>query len=228
MEANGRIVLDDVADRAVCESRSLEFPSTTRLVTLDGREVPIEGSMSPIYDSHGEFLGMVVVLRSIADRLEFERLQRQNEERIRRAQKMQAVGRLAGGLSRRLNKLVTVILGNTSLALAGLSESTDDTNLLLDVEVAAQDAASLIHRLRMLSLFSGDFPGDVREIDLNALVPQCLNEIKPLLKPRANIAFKPGHNLWPIDLDELLIGQALFELAQQCARRDAAWRPTQH
>jgi two-component system, cell cycle sensor histidine kinase and response regulator CckA len=209
-----RIVLEDFADRAVCESRSLEFPPQTRLIALDGREVPVEGSMSPIYDSRGMFLGMVVVLRSIAARLEFDRLRQQSEERVRRAQKMQAVGRLAGGLSHRLNKLITVIMTNTSLALAGLSDERDDTQLLLDVEVAAQDAASLVQRLRMLSLFSGDYPGDVREIDLNSLVPECLNEIKPFVEPRVAIAFKPGPNVWPVVMDELLIGQALFELAQ--------------
>ena len=57
LDESGRIVQEDFADRVVCESRAIELPDTTRLVSRDGRETPVEGSVSPIFDSRGEFLG---------------------------------------------------------------------------------------------------------------------------------------------------------------------------
>ena len=166
LDESGRIVQEDFADRVVCESRAIALPDTTRLVSRDGRETPVEGSVSPIFDSRGEFLGTVMVLRNIAARLELERLRRQTEERARRAQKMQSVGRLAGGLSHRLNDMLTAILGNTSLVLTEFPPDAEHANgrrLLQDVELAAQNAAELVQRLRhVLGVFGRRFARDAR------------------------------------------------------------------
>jgi two-component system, cell cycle sensor histidine kinase and response regulator CckA len=216
VDADGRIVHEDFADRAVCESRTLELSDTTRLISRNDRETPVEGGVSPIYDSRGDFLGTVLVLRNVAARLELERLRRQTEERARRAQKTQAVGRLAGGLSHHLSDMLTVILGNTSLVLADLSNDSDQFNscqLLQDVELAAQNAASLIQRLRMLSRFTGDTADGMRQLDLNEFIPECVSEIKPLLDSRIQVKFEPAADLWQVRADETLLGQAILELA---------------
>jgi two-component system cell cycle sensor histidine kinase/response regulator CckA len=216
LDANGRIAHEDFADRVVCESRTIELPDTTRLISRNDRETPVEGSVSPIYDTRGEFLGTVLVLRNVSARLELNRLRRQTEERARRAQKMQAVGRLAGGLSQHLNDMLTVILGNTSLVLA---ESSSDPaqagsrRLLQDVELAAQNAAELVQRLRMFSRFTGGSTAAMRQLDLNLFIPECLNDIKPLLNSRIQVKFVPGADLWPVHADETLLGQAIFELS---------------
>ena len=222
VDADGRIVHEDFVDRVVCESRTLELPDTTRLIARDDRETPVEGSISPIYDSRGDFLGTVLVLRNVAARLELDRLRRQTEERARRAQKTQAVGRLAGGLSHHLSDMLTVILGNTSLVLADLSNESDQFNscqLLQDVELAAQNAASLIQRLRMLSRFTGDTADGMRQLDLNEFISECVSEVKPLLNSRIQVKFEPADDLWPVRADETLLGQAILELAANA--RDA-------
>jgi two-component system cell cycle sensor histidine kinase/response regulator CckA len=216
LDESGRIVHEDFADRVVCESRTIELPATTRLISRNDHEAPVEGSVSPIYDHRGELLGTVLVLRNISGRLELERLRRQTEERARRAQKMNAVGRLAGGLSQHLNDMLTVILGNTSLVLA---ESSSDPaqagshRLLQDVELAAQNAAELVQRLRMFSRFTGGATAAMRQLDLNLFIPECLNDIKPLLNSRIQVKFVPRADLWPVHADESLLGQAIFELA---------------
>jgi PAS domain S-box-containing protein len=63
VEENCRISVQDLAGRAICESRVVEFPAATRLATRDGRLTPVEGYLSPIHDVHGEFLGMVLNFR---------------------------------------------------------------------------------------------------------------------------------------------------------------------
>jgi two-component system, cell cycle sensor histidine kinase and response regulator CckA len=216
LDAGGRIVHEDFVDRAVLESRTLELPDTTRLISREGGEAPVEGSLSPIYDSRGEFLGTVLVLRNIAARLELERLRRQTEERARRAQKIRAVGRVAGGLSHHLSDMLTVILGNTSLVLADASNDAAQASsrrLLQDVELAAQKASELVQRLRMFSRFAGGAIETMRQLDLNQFISGCISEIKPLLNSRIQVKFVRCADLWPVHADESLLGQAILELA---------------
>jgi PAS domain S-box-containing protein len=65
----GLIPLDGLSDLAVSESRRVELHAPARLVDRTGREKPVEGNFSPIFDPRGEFLGMALTLRDISDRL---------------------------------------------------------------------------------------------------------------------------------------------------------------
>jgi PAS domain S-box-containing protein len=60
----GSLRLEDVAARAICESRAMELPRGTRLVSRDGQETPIEGRAAIIWDSRDEFLGMLLTFRN--------------------------------------------------------------------------------------------------------------------------------------------------------------------
>ncbi len=209
IEERGRIVLEDLAERAVCESRLVELPAMSRLVARNGQEIPVEGHLAPIYDSRGEFLGMVLTLRNISARMELERVRRQSEEQTRQSQNIEAVRRLAGGIAHHLNNLLTVILGNTSLALLRPFYEDAISEALDRVETAGHRAADLTQRLL---IFSGCSRGQLQQIDLNSLIPECLNEIKPLLNARINVAYRPGSELWPVTADAMQLGQVLLNL----------------
>jgi PAS domain S-box-containing protein len=77
VEERGRIALEELADTAVRESRSVELPATARLVARNGQKTPVEGSLSPIIDPRGEFLGVALTVRSIRARLELEHVRQQ-------------------------------------------------------------------------------------------------------------------------------------------------------
>jgi CheY-like chemotaxis protein len=100
-----------------------------------------------------------------------------------------------------------------------LAESSNDTaqsgsrRLLQDVELAAQNAAELVQRLRIFSRFAGGATNTMRELDLNHFIPECVSEIKAHLNSRIQVKFVPGTDLWPVYADESLLGQAIFELA---------------
>jgi CheY-like chemotaxis protein len=59
----GAVALEDLADRAVCESREVVLPAGTDVVARNGRKTPVEGSLCPIYDPGGQFLGTALTLR---------------------------------------------------------------------------------------------------------------------------------------------------------------------
>jgi two-component system cell cycle sensor histidine kinase/response regulator CckA len=211
VEERGRIHLQDWADRAVCESRTVELPAATRLVTRNGHETPVEGCACPIYDPRGVFLGIAVTMRSVAARLELERVRRHNEEQTRQAQKMKAVSRLAGGIAHHLNNLLTVILSNTSLALSRRLEENEIKHALGHVEIAGHRAADLIQQLLR---FSGRGGVKLRQVDLNTLLPGFMNSIKPHLDSRIKVVFSPNSDLWQVNADAVQIGQAILNLCR--------------
>src|SRR5262249_4798264 len=151
---NRQAILDSLIEQVSRENLSEELPRPAHLVSCKGRSTPVEGAVSAIFDLHGEFLGSVVVLRDISARRELESLQRTTEQRQYTALKLQAVGRLAGGLAQNLNNLLTAVLGNTSLTLTSLPERAEGQQLLQKVELAAQRAAQLVQRLQIFSHFS--------------------------------------------------------------------------
>src|SRR5262245_50703076 len=211
--SEGQFSIDRLAFHAIGERRSFELPGEMSVVSLDDHQTPVEGSFSAIHDSRGEFLGMVLTLRNISARLEIERLRRQEEERTRRVQKMDAVSRVVGGLSQRLNDLLTVILGNTSLALTALPEDADSWTSFHEVESAAQTASQIVQRMILFSSLSGRPSSQMQSSDPNELVAVFSESAKYQLDDRISVNFTPLAGAWQIAVDELLFGQALLELA---------------
>ena len=112
--------------------------------------------------------------------------------------------------------MLTAILGNTSLVLTEFPPDAEHANgrrLLQDVELAAQNAAELVQRLGMFSAFSGGSSREMRELDLNRMIPECLESIRPLLNSRVRVTHASTPAIWPVYADEQLLGQAVLELA---------------
>jgi two-component system cell cycle sensor histidine kinase/response regulator CckA len=209
---NQLLPLGELINLVSRENRSEDLPADCRIVSRKGRTTPVEGTLSAIFDARGDFLGIVLALRDISVRLEFESLQRQIEERSRRQQKLETVSRLADGLSQNLNSLLTAILGNTSLALAVTSRQSESRELLERVEAASQRAAELVQRLQMFS-FAGRPAGMVQPLSLCDLVTNCLKEVGTRFDSEVSYACHCDPHLWPVAADELLLGQAIVELA---------------
>jgi PAS domain S-box-containing protein len=207
---NGEPVkLDDLADNAVCESRAVAFPAAAKIVTRSGKQIPVEGSLAPIFEPKGTFLGMALTIRDVTSRAELEQPRRQAEEQTRQSQKLDAMRRLAGGIAHHLNNLLTVMLGNTSLVLLRPFYEEAISEALGRIEAAGLRAADLIQRLM---IFSGHGRSRPKELDLNALITDCSLEVKPLLGSGVDFSVSPGVALWLVLADEVQLGQALLNL----------------
>jgi PAS domain S-box-containing protein len=188
-DSTGQFSIDRLAFRAIGEARPVELPGMISVVSSDNHQTPVEGSFSAIHDSRGEFLGMVLTLRSISARLEIEILRRQEEERVLRVQKMDAVSRVVGGLSQHLNNLLTVILGNTSLALAALPDEAESWTSFHEVESAAQTASQIVQRMILFSTLSGRPFSPMQPSDPNELVAVFAASAKYQLDDRISVDF---------------------------------------
>ena len=106
----------------------------------EGRRV-LRATGAPIRSQGADELhGLVVVLRDVTD-------ERQREEDMQRAAKLESLGLLAGGISHDFNNILTVISGNVSTALALCKPSEDVADLLREVQAGCEQAASLTHQL---------------------------------------------------------------------------------
>ncbi|MEM6792359.1 MAG: PAS domain S-box protein [Acidobacteriota bacterium] len=130
------------------------------LKTRDGRRLRIKETASAVHDSRGEIVGFRGILRDVTE-------QRQLQEQLRQSQKMEAVGRLAGGVAHDFNNLLTAINGYSELALARMAEDDSQRGALEEIRKAGKRATDLTRRLLTLSRHQVVSP---RRISLNRAV----------------------------------------------------------
>jgi len=143
-----------------------------------------------------------VLVRNLAER-------RLLEDQLRQAQKMEAVGRLAGGVAHDFNNLLTAILGYSDLVLAG-DPPEDVRQNVEEVHKAADRAAGLT---RQLLAFSRKQVLQPRILELNDVVKNLDAMLHRVLRENVKIEFEPGADLWRTKADPGQLEQVLMNLA---------------
>ena len=114
----------------------------------DGGRVPLELLLSPPF---GDESSVTAVVRDISDRKKAEAMLRQREEDLRRAQKLEAVGRLAGGVAHDFNNLLTAIHGFAELVYQKVADDPEQADNVNEIMNAANRAAQLTRQLLAFS-----------------------------------------------------------------------------
>lgn len=166
----------------------------------DGREVILETSGVPVLGPDGIFIGYRGMDRDITSR-------KQVEEAQLRVQKLESIGVLAGGIAHDYNNLLTVILGNISLARTSLKPDDPVLHDLQHAEKACFHARDLTRQLLVFS--KGGLP--VRKMLL----------LEPVIRNNASLAISGSNveveyalvdDLWPVEVDDGQIGQVINNL----------------
>jgi hypothetical protein len=202
-------VLESAAKDAIRDGRAVPLPPETMLVGNQGQRVPVEGSIAPIHDDEGNFTGLVIVLRDITARKEMEALQTRNAEHQRHAEKMEAIGRLAGGVAHEFNNLLTAILGNTFLVLATMPRSDPNLHQVVQIETAALRAAEVV---RQLFAFSGRATAALELMNLNDTVRQAGEVLRRTLDSRIRLEVSLAADLWSVRGDRAQLAEMLRNL----------------
>lgn len=166
----------------------------------NGEEFPIEASISNI-EIAGEQL-FTVILRDVSER-------KQLEDQYRQAQKMEAVGRLAGGVAHDFNNLLTIINGYSELLLEGLPRGDPAKKMIAEIKGAGERAVGLT---RQLLAFSRKQVLVLVRLDLNGLLSEMGKMLKRLIGEDIELTVRTAPDLWPIRADPGQIEQIVMNL----------------
>jgi PAS domain S-box-containing protein len=171
---------------------------------------------SPEYRMHFETYSyqlagdrVCVLVMDVTARKTADEERRKLEEQLAQAQKMESVGRLAGGVAHDFNNMLGVILGQAEMALDLVGEGDPLRRKLQEISRAASYSADLT---RQLLAFARKQTISPRLLDLNAAVAGMLGVLKRLIGEDIELAWLPGGGLWPVMMDPGQIDQILANL----------------
>jgi two-component system, cell cycle sensor histidine kinase and response regulator CckA len=169
----------------------------------NGQLYYVDESISPIHDDSGRITHFVSNGRDLTERLRVE-------AQLLQAQKMDAIGRLAGGVAHDFNNLLTIITSYSELALDGVIPGSNTQLRIQEILSAAHRAADLT---RQLLAFSRKQPQALRVAELNPVVSDAIKTLHRLIGEDIDLVFHPGDGLGRIRLDPVQIEQILMNLA---------------
>ncbi|MBK9989434.1 MAG: PAS domain S-box protein [Verrucomicrobia bacterium] len=156
-----------------------------------------------------DIAGVVVNVRDITERKAAEAEREKLLSQLTQAQKMESVGRLAGGVAHDFNNMLQVILGNVSLALDDLPPESPLRESLEEIGQSAQRSADLT---RQLLAFARKQTIQPKVLDLNDTLAGMLKMLRRLIGEDVNLSWMPGANLWSVKMDPSQIDQVLANL----------------
>jgi two-component system, cell cycle sensor histidine kinase and response regulator CckA len=172
-----------------------------RLRRPDGKAIIAEATSMAIVIT-GE-IAVQTILHDVTD-------QRLMEEQFRQAQKMEAVGRLAGGVAHDFNNLLTVI--DAHAEFASRSDEPEETRMA-DIEEIRRASASAARLTRQLLVFSRKQAIAPAKIDLGGAIAGLLVMLNRLIGDDVRISTHLAQDLWPVHADASHIEQVLLNLA---------------
>jgi two-component system, cell cycle sensor histidine kinase and response regulator CckA len=181
----------------------------------DGSKFPVQ-----IYSTRtmhgGNPTGMIGIILDITDRKHAEQERKKLESQLVQAQKMESVGRLAGGVAHDFNNMLGIILGHTEMGLDTMHPSQPLYSSLREIQQAAKRSAELTKGLLAFARKQTIAP---KVLDLNETVESMLKMLRRLIGEDIDLLWRPGQNLWPVKMDSIQIDQILANLCSNS--RDA-------
>jgi hypothetical protein len=186
--------------RKIRAGERVEYFESVR-VTKDGRSLNVSISVSPIHDAEGQVVGASTIARNITG-------QKKIEDQLRQSQKMEAVGRLAGGVAHDFNNLLGIVT-----ACSELLRSRVDANGLEyvdNIREAAKRGASLT---RQLLAFSRRQPVQNQLLDVNERLKEVSKLLRPLMGDDVEIVLLPRSSSAIVEADPGQLDQVVMNLA---------------
>lgn len=175
----------------------------------DGTVLPVELRTFLIVNDEGKPEGLSAIVRDISERKSAEQEREKLRAQLNQAQKMESVGRLAGGVAHDFNNMLSVILGYSELALGKVDASDSLHNYLEAIYDAGKRSADIT---RQLLAFARKQTISPRVLDLNETMEGMLKMLRRLIGEDVNLAWLPSTGLGPIKIDPSQMDQLLANL----------------
>ncbi len=168
----------------------------------DGKHYTEETIISPVGDGSGRIVNFVAAKRDISKQLILS-------AQLQQAQKLESIGRLAGGVAHDYNNMLSVIMGYAELAIGKIDESHPIHEDLAEILKAADRSMQITRQLLAFARRQTIAP---KLLDLNETVEAALKMLRHLIGEDVDLKWLPKHGLWPVKMDLAQIEQILANL----------------
>ena len=168
----------------------------------DGTVFYEKATISPVRDTTGEILNYVAVKRDVTK-------ERELEEQLRNAHKMEAIGRLAGGVAHEFNNLLTSVIANVGLLQMDLAESNTASEHIEEIQRIISRTADVTGHLLTFGRKSVVKP---RLLDLRVLLDGASRLFRHVLEDSISLTIKYDENLAPVQVDPRQLEQVVINM----------------
>ncbi len=177
--------------------------------TKEGRCFPGEVNLFRLYDDEERMTGYIGLIRDVTQRVEAEKQHQQLQAQLLQAQKMESIGRLAGGVAHDYNNMLSVILGNAQIAQSTLTPGGPLHEYLRQIIDAAQRSSAMTRKLLGFARKQAIVP---QVIDLNETVAGMLTMLQRMIGEQVQLVWQPQPDLWSVLIDPSQVDQILANL----------------
>ena len=188
--------------RKIARGESVEHHESVR-VTKDGRHLNVSISVSPLRDATGDIVGASAIARDIT-------AQKRAEGQLRQSQKMEAIGRLAGGVAHDFNNILGIINACTEFLRDRIDPAAEPSLYVENIKKATERGASLTRQLLAFSRTPAIQP---RVLDLNERLKDISKLLRPLLGDDVEILIVPRSPSAVVEADPGQLDQIVVNLA---------------
>jgi PAS domain S-box-containing protein len=200
-----------VPERAIETARKVgRYDAEGWRVRKDGTRFWASVVLDAIRDEDGELVGFAKITRDMTEKREAQLKLEESREQLFRAQKMEALGQLTGGLAHDFNNLLTAILGACELASRSLGDEERVRRMLDGIRNSAQRGAGLT---RQLLAFARAQPLEIKTIDLRTFLSDVTTLIRPSVRSNIDVTIEISDHVWNIEADPGALELALLNLA---------------
>ena len=196
-------------DKAAMESAKPCKNEEEIVFAADGHREILETIKTPLYRSNGEIAGVLGIGRDITERKRAEEEKEILSSQLQQAQKMEAIGNLAGGVAHDFNNMLGVIIGHSEMAM----DQVDQTHpLFVDLNQIRNAAERSADITRQLLAFARKQTVALQVLDLNKTVEGMLKMLTRLIGEDVELSWLPSPDLWHVKIDPSQIDQILANL----------------
>ena len=189
--------------KTIWEGVVIDLSNYILLLTRNGAERTIEGSIAPLRDDKGDITGAVLVFRDITQRKVLE-------GQLLQAQKMEAIGGLTAGLAHDFNNLLTSVISYSSFLLESMDKDDPMRQDIEEIKKAGKRAASLTGQLLAFSRKQVLQP---KVLDLNVLITNIEKMLRRLIEENVELEMVLEQEPGKVEVDPGQMEQAIMNLS---------------